>query len=210
MEDRSKKKSQKSGKALDWADILGRIEKASEAGASRLSEAGKKQILRERARRFASAPADGPDKKTDTLECVEFSLAHERYALETFHVREICALNDLTPVPLTPSFVLGIMNLRGGVLSVINLKRFFELPEKGITDLNKVIVLGSPEMEFGVLADSITGVRAVGTDELTPGLVTLTGIREDYLKGVTPDRLIVLDGGRLLSDKNMIVRDTDA
>ncbi len=210
MEDRSKKKSQKPEKAFNWAEILGRIEKASEAGASRLSEAMKKQILRERAGRFASAPALPAEKETDALECVEFSLAHERYALETVHVREICALNDLTPVPLTPSFVLGIMNLRGGVLSIIDLKKFFELPEKGITDLNKVIVLGSGEMEFGVLADSITGVRAVRTDELTAGLVTLTGIREDYLKGVTPDRLIVLDGGRLLSDKSIIVRDTQA
>ena len=102
------------------------------------------------------------------------------------------------------------MNLRGQVLSVIDLKKFFELPEKGITDLNKVIVLSSLEMEFGVLADSITGVRSVRTDELATGLVTLTGIREDYLKGVAPDRLIVLDGHRLLSDKNMVVRGTDA
>lgn len=210
MEDRSDKNSARPKKALDWADILRRVGKAHEIGGRQVSEAEKRSILKERAERFARTAPHATREETGQIECVEFSLAHERYALETVHVREICPLNDLTPVPLTPSFVLGIMNLRGHVLSVVDLKKFFELPEKGITDLNKVIVLGSPEMEFGVLADSITGVRSVRTDELTTGLVTLTGIREDYLKGVTPDRLIVLDGGRLLSDKNMIVRDTDA
>lgn len=210
MEDLSKKNPKKPEKAIDWADILKRIEGPANSGHEPVSEAEKSRILKERARRFASTPAEGTDKKADMLECVEFSLAHERYAFETVHVREICSLNNLTPVPLTPSFVLGVMNLRGGVLSVIDIKKFFDLPEKGITDLNKVIVLGGPEMEFGVLADSITGVRAVKAEELTTGMVTLTGIREEYLKGITPDRLIVLDGGRLLSDKNMIVRDTDA
>ncbi|MEK6759537.1 MAG: chemotaxis protein CheW [Deltaproteobacteria bacterium] len=210
MEDIAKKNQKKPEKAIDWADILKRIEGPANSGPDKVSEAEKSRILKERARRFASAPAEGTDKKADTLECVEFSLAHERYAFETVHVQEICALADLTPVPLTPSFVLGVMNLRGGVLSVIDIKKFFDLPEKGITDLNKVIVLGGPEMEFGVLADSITGVRAVKAEELTTGMVTLTGIREEYLKGITPDRLIVLDAGRLLSDKNIIVRDTDA
>ena len=210
MEDTAKKNLKKPEKTIDWADILKRIEGPANSGHELVSEAEKSRILKERARRFASAPAEGADKKADTLECVEFSLAHERYAFETVHVREICPLDDLMPVPLTPSFVLGVMNLRGGVMSVIDIKKFFDLPEKGITDLNKVIVLGGPEMEFGVLADSITGVRAVKAEELTAGMVTLTGIREEYLKGITPDRLIVLDAGRLLSDKNIIVRDTDA
>lgn len=210
MEDQTDKKGKRPKKAIDWADILKRIEKTADSGHEPVSGAEKSRILKERALRFASAPAEGPAKKTDTLECVEFSLAHERYAFETVHVREICALNNLTVVPLTPSFVLGVMNLRGAVLSVIDIKKFFDLPEKGLTDLNKVIVLGGPDMEFGVLADSITGVRAVKTEDLTTGLVTLTGIREEYLKGITPDRLIVLDAGRLLSDKNIIVRDTDA
>ncbi len=210
MNDLSKKNHKKPAKTVDWADILKRIEAPANSGSDKVSAAEKSRILKERARRFASAPAEGPAEKADTLECVEFSLAHERYAFETVHVREICPLNDLTPVPLTPSFVLGVMNLRGVVLSVIDIKKFFDLPEKGITDLNKVIVLGAPEMEFGVLADSITGVRSVRTNELTTGLVTLTGIREEYLKGITPDRLIVLDAGRILSDKNIIVRDTDA
>lgn len=210
MEDTGKKKSARPKKTVDWTEILKRVEAPLYSGTSHVSEEEKGRILKERAERFAFKQDERLEKKGETLECVEFSLAHERYAIETVHIREICALSNLTPVPLTPSFVLGVMNLRGAVISVIDIKKFFDLPEKGITDLNKVIILSGPEMEFGLLADSITGVKAIRADELTTDLVTLTGIREEYLRGVTPERLIVLDGGRILSDKNIIVRDTDA
>jgi purine-binding chemotaxis protein CheW len=60
-------------------------------------------------------------------------------------------------------------------------------------------------MEFGILADEIRGVRNVLSKDVQAGLPTLTGIRLEYLLGVTEDRLIILDGGKLLTDKNLPV-----
>jgi purine-binding chemotaxis protein CheW len=119
----------------------------------------------------------------------------------------VAVLESLTPLPCVPAFVLGIVNLRGEMLSVIDLKRFFELPDKGLGDLNKIIVLRSEEVLFSVLADAIVGVRRVMLADIHPSLPTLTGIRKDYLKGITPERLIVLDAEKLLADERIVVRE---
>ena len=100
---------------------------------------------------------------------------------------------------------LGIVNVRGEILSVIDLKKFFELPEKGLTDLDKVIVLEAENMRFGILADAVPGVRRVPVGEIQPSLPTLTGVREAYLKGVTVERMVILDADKLLADERIIV-----
>jgi purine-binding chemotaxis protein CheW len=116
-------------------------------------------------------------------------------------------LKELVPLPGTPPFVLGVTSVRGQILSVIDLKKFFELPDKGLTDLNKVIVVRADVMEFGILADAILGTRSIPLAEIQPSLATLTGIRSDYLRGVTKDRLVVLDAARIVSDQRIIVRE---
>jgi len=114
---------------------------------------------------------------------------------------------QLTPLPGTPVFVLGIINIRGEILSVIDIKKFFELPDKGLTDLNKVIVLQSENMLFGILADTIVGARQIPLTAIQPSLPTLTGIREEYLKGVTAERTVVLDAEKLLADEKITVQE---
>ena len=97
--------------------------------------------------------------------------------------------------------------MRGQIVSVIDIKKFFDLPEKGLTDLNKVMILHNDAMEFGVLADAILGVRRVGLREIQPSLSTLTGVREQFLKGVTGERLVILDAEKLLADKTIVVHE---
>lgn len=141
------------------------------------------------------------------LEVLEFSLAYERYALETSLVREVCPLKELTPLPCTPPFILGIINLRGQILAVIDLKRFFNLPSSGLSDLNKVIILRRGRLEVGLLADGVTGVRAIPFSEVQAPLPTLEGLSPDYLKGVTKDALIILDAEKILADPRLIVHE---
>lgn len=147
------------------------------------------------------------DEGDETIEIVVFLLAYETYGIESAYVREVYPLKELTPLPCTPSFVLGVFNVRGQILSVIDLKRFFDLPEKGLTDLNKVIVLGAQGMEFGVLADEILGVSSLRLSEMQASLPTLTGVREAYLKGVTSQRIVVLDARKLLYDQAIVVHE---
>jgi purine-binding chemotaxis protein CheW len=162
------------------------------------------EILKERAKALAEEPK-AADVEADWLEVVEFDLAGESYALPLSQVREVSLLKELTPVPCTPPFVLGIINLRGEIRVVIDLKKFFNLPEKGITDLNKIIIIQNDEMQLGILADSIRSVRRVRIDDLQPALPTMTGIRVEHLRGVTSDRVVILDSGKILSDKRIIV-----
>ena len=97
-------------------------------------------ILRSRARALARAPQQTATAQ-QFLEIVEFRLASETYGLEAAFVREVYPLKDFTPLPSVPPFVLGILNVRGQILSVIDLKKFFGLPEKGLGQLNKLIIL---------------------------------------------------------------------
>jgi purine-binding chemotaxis protein CheW len=165
-----------------------------------------KQILRARAQALARAP-ERPQAAGASLELLEFRLAQERYALENRYVAEVCPLKELTPLPCTPPFVLGIVNVRGRILPVLDLKKFFDLPEKGLTDLHRIILVRGDDFELGLLADVIVGVRSIPADSLQSSLPTLTGIRSDYLKGVTAERLVVLDMARILADPKIIVRE---
>lgn len=192
---------------IDWRAIRQRLDVARAATEQAWLPSADEttHILKARARVLAQEPAEVQD--ADALEIVEFMLAHERYGVELSFVREIHPLTNLTPLPCTPAFVLGIVNLRGEIISVIDIKKFFDLPEKGLSDLNKVVVLQSATMHFGVLADAILGVRHVPVAEIQPSLPTLTGIREQYLRGVTSARTIVLDAERLLADEKIVVQE---
>ncbi len=169
----------------------------------------KKAILKERA--LALAKERPKEQLAEAhLEIVEFVLASERYGIESSFIREIYPLRDLTPLPGTPPFVLGIINLRGEIISVIDIKKFFDLPEKGITDLNKVIVLRNAEMEFGVLADAVPGARWIAREAIQPPPATFTGLREEYLYGITVERIAILDAVKLLSDPKLIIQEETA
>jgi purine-binding chemotaxis protein CheW len=167
----------------------------------------RRKVLKARAKALAQEPKKEGLAFKEQVEIVEFLLAYERYGIELRFVREVYPLKDLTPLPVTPPFVLGMINVRGQILSVIDIKRFFDLPEKGLTDLNKVIILHNDGMEFGILADVIIGANRIPLSDIQTSLPTLVGIREEYLKGVTRERLVILDAEKLLRDKRLIVQE---
>ena len=205
-EPRSRK--QKKPATVDWREVERRLGAAHAAieHARVLEPEETKRILKARAETLAREP-EKTEVDDERLEVVEFLLAYERYAVESRYVREVYPLENLAPLPCTPAFVLGIVNVRGEMLSVVDIKKFFDLPERGLTDLNKVIVLQSGNMLFGILADAIAGVRRVPIAEIQPSLPTLTGIREQYLKGVTAGRTVILDAEKLLADEKIVVQE---
>jgi purine-binding chemotaxis protein CheW len=166
-----------------------------------------KEILRRRARALAAEPPRG-ESGAGTLAVLEFGLADERYALELGYVRGAHPLDHLTPVPCTPEFVAGILNVRGRIVAVIDLKRFFDLPARGIGNQHRVVVVHHQDVELGILADFIAGTREIPAGSLAPALPTLTGIQAEYVKGITGERLVVLDAARILGDPKLIVDET--
>jgi purine-binding chemotaxis protein CheW len=160
------------------------------------------RILRERARALA---APRVEDARETMPVVEFILSHERYAFDAAWVRSVHPLRQLTVLPGTPAHVLGIVNLRGHVVAVVDIRLFFGLPRRGLADLDKVVVISDGAMEFGIVADAVPGARDVRRDTLQGAIATFTGIREAYLLGVAPDGLVVLDALALLRDETLVV-----
>ncbi len=164
--------------------------------------------MEERARALARVPLEAVSA-TEGPEAMVFVLGAERYAVETRLVLEILRLVDLTPVPGLPDYVMGVINLRGEVLAVVDLRCFLGLPAAGLTDLSRVLVLGSERAEFGVLADEVSGMARVRAEELRPPPTTVGGPGRACLRGIAADALIVLDGDALLRDPRLHI-DQDA
>jgi purine-binding chemotaxis protein CheW len=161
-------------------------------------------VLKERARELARPPEAG-DTGVRLVELVEFRLGQERYAFPSSEVREVFPLTEITTLPSLPPFVLGVANVRGRILSVIDIRRLLDFGESGLTNLNRAIILYGNGMELAVLADDITGVYASDAERWQRSLPTLSGRREEFLRGVTKDQVVVLDAAKLLASTDLLV-----
>lgn len=193
-------------KELDWPAIHERMARATAVLEEALlpSPERSRRILEERAARLA-APAPPERIPGLSLDLVVFALGAERYAIETGFVMGLAKVQGLTPVPGAPDHLFGIANLRGEILAVFELRRFFGLPVQGLTDLSRLVVLGRDRSEFALLADEVLDVVAIDADAVGPPPESLAGIGRRYLHGVTADALIVLHGAVLLSDDRFYI-----
>ncbi len=161
-------------------------------------------VLRARARELAKPPAV-EDESVRPIEIVEFTLGQEHYAFPSSVVREVFNLTEITPLPSLPPFVLGVTNVRGRILSVIDIRRFLEFGDMGLSNLNRAIILSNGSMELAVLADQVVGVYESDSNRWQKTMPTLVGKREAYLGGVTKDRVVVLDAEKLLKSRDLLV-----
>jgi purine-binding chemotaxis protein CheW len=167
------------------------------------------EILQARARVLAQVPLE--EDEGAHLEVVVFTLGEETYAVEAGRVAVIQPLERWTPVPCTPDFVLGVINLRGRVLSVIDLHRFLGQegvhPEQGV----EVIVVKVGRMELGIAVNRVQAVRSLNLKDLEPALSAQRvsgrsmGGSAAYARGVTADMLVLLDLEALLGDERIVV-----
>jgi len=158
----------------------------------------------------AIAMAAEPEQKRESTaktEIIKFILATESYGIESAFVREVYPLKDLTPLPGVPPYIFGIINVRGQILPVVDLKKFLNLPEKGLGDLNKVIILSNGQMEFGILADVVEGTQTLALEEIMAAPPGITRIGGKYLKGVTKEHIVILEAENLLNDEKIIVNE---
>ena len=192
--------------SVDWQQVHERLARARSLvdQEGRPDPGGQQRILRSRAQTLAREPEAEPGVDS-FLDVVEFRLGPEAYALESGCISAVHRLEDLTPLPCTPAFVVGIVNVRGRIVSVIDLRHFFDVPAQDLTDLSRAIIIRSDTLQFGILADTVVGTRRVPLDELQSSLSTFAGVRRDYLRGVTGDRTVILDARRLLADRSLVV-----
>lgn len=176
-----------------------------------LSAAVLAKIWARRAYELAEEPP--PEATGQAIDLLVFWLGGERYGVEVTSVREIHPLEQLTPVPRTPEFVVGVFSARGRILSVVDLRAFMGLPTVGLSDQTKIIVVTNTDqssetagMEIGILADDVADVTTIFKEDIEPPLTTThVSARAEYVLGITPEMLVVLELNALLGDKQLIV-----
>lgn len=161
------------------------------------------EILRRRARALA-ARRDGASARP-VLEVLRFRLGEERYAIECRYGVEVHPLRHLAPVPCCPPHIVGVINARGRMLPVVDLRKLFHLAEAGLADLHRVIHLRAEGIEWGLLADLGLDTFELDPATLQPPPATLGGARAESVLGVTADGLILLDAARIARDPRMTV-----
>lgn len=137
-----------------------------------------------------------------------FLLADESFGLEILKVREIIGVMGITPVPKTPDYVKGVINLRGRVIPVVDLRVKFGLEEAEQTDETCIIVVDINDSQTGILVDTVDEVLDIDDTEIDQAPDFGAAVETDYILGVAKigtSVKILLDIDKVLSEKDLAV-----
>ena len=136
-----------------------------------------------------------------------FSLAGEEYGVEILKVQEIVGMMDITPVPRIPPFILGLMNLRGKVIPVVDLRWKLGMGAAPCTDGSCIIVVRTEGMVMGVVVDSVSEVLTIAPEAIEAAPSFGTDVNTDYILGIGKTGggvRILLDIERVLSSREAL------
>jgi len=142
---------------------------------------------------------------------LSFNLAGEEYCMEILSIREILGMPDVTPVPQTPDYIRGVMNLRGNIVPVINLRLKFHMDSLQQNDRTCIIVVEIPSndekpMLMGIIVDTIHEVIAIPEDKINRIPYINTRIHASYIQGfseIDGKIRILLDIQKILSQDDL-------
>lgn len=141
----------------------------------------------------------------DELTLLEFKIGIERYGLDIHFAKEVFLFSEITELPNTPDFVLGIMNIRRRVVPVIDLKKILKVPGD-IHSTGSVVVIEKKGFEFAFLVDEVIGSISINKESITSTPCTFAGLQKDLLLGLTNEKLIILNGDILFSREEFVVQ----
>ena len=133
---------------------------------------------------------DGISAEGNQNKFLSFSLGHEEYGVEILKVREIIGVLDITPLPQTPDYVKGVINLRGKIIPVIELRRKFNMPSVEYTEETCIIVvevqnpLTDDNFQMGVIVDSVSEVRNITRSQIEPAPDFGSALNTNYIMGM--------------------------
>jgi purine-binding chemotaxis protein CheW len=139
--------------------------------------------------------------KEEVLQFVTFTLNDEEYAVDILNVQEINRITEITKVPNSPDYVEGVINLRGKVIPVINLRKKFGFEEKPTDDTSRIIIMEIHGITNGLIVDSVSEVLRIPASIIEPAPPMTSDLNAKFIKGIAKleDRLIILvDIERLL------------
>jgi purine-binding chemotaxis protein CheW len=195
------------GTGIDWDRVRQRLETASRD--ERALDAGHAQrVLEERAALLAHVPVEAQNAQA-RFEVLCFKLGAQRCAIEAGFVHEVCKPVALTRLPGAPAHLLGITNLRGEILPVFDLRDRLHAGHEETTDSARFLVLGERAPDLCMLVDAVYEIAWIARDSVLEASQAAFGLSGTYLRGVTHDALVVLDGVALLADDQLYVGDAE-
>ncbi len=145
-------------------------------------------------------------KDDELLQLVTFSIDEEEFGVDILKVQEIIRTMEITKVPRAQDFVEGVINLRGKVIPIIDLRRRFGLSSKEHDKHTRIIVIEINNMIVGFVVDSVSEVLRIPAGTVEPPPPVVAGMESEYISGVgkLQDRLLILlDLDKLLSGEDM-------
>jgi len=130
----------------------------------------------------------------EVLQFVTFTLNNEEYAVDILSVQEINRVTEITKVPNSPDYVEGVINLRGKVIPVINLRKKFNFEEKAIDDSSRIIIMEIQGIINGVIVDSVSEVLRISASAIEAAPPVASDSISQFIKGLAKldNRLIIL------------------
>jgi purine-binding chemotaxis protein CheW len=142
----------------------------------------------------------------EEIQVVVFQLENEDLAFEINKVREIIKIPDITIIPNSSEYVEGVINLRGQIKTVLNLKKRVGIKEENKGVDGKIIIVEYKDRTFGILVDSVLGVYRLGIENITDSSSIMAGERSDFILGIgrIEERLVLLlEPGTLFSSEEI-------
>lgn len=149
---------------------------------------------------------DNTAKQSDNpiVRWVTFRLENEKYGINVMQVQEVLRVTEIAPVPGAPDYVLGIINLRGNVVTVIDTRRRFGLDSLGMDDSTRIVIIESDGQVVGILVDSVAEVVDIRASEIEQAPNVGTEDSAKFIQGVSSiegELLILIDLKKLLTDE---------
>jgi purine-binding chemotaxis protein CheW len=153
---------------------------------------------------------EGASRRNDNpiIQLVGFRLDNEDYAIAITKIQEIILMKPITRIPQVPDFIEGLINLRGSVIPIVNLRKRFGLPAREVDDETRTIVVNIREKTVGCIVDAVTQVMRINRDQIQPPPLSVLAVSHQYIAGLArlEDRLlIILDIERLFDEQGSIV-----
>jgi purine-binding chemotaxis protein CheW len=159
-------------------------------------------------RNVLSAEAGARRGDNPIIQLVGFRLDNEDYAIAITKIQEIILMKPITRIPQVPDFIEGLINLRGSVIPIINLRKRFGLPPREVDDETRTIVVNIHDKTVGCIVDAVTQVMRINGDQIQPPPLAVLAVAHQYIAGLArlEDRLlIILDIERLFDEQSSVV-----
>jgi purine-binding chemotaxis protein CheW len=132
---------------------------------------------------------------SDNMQLVVFKLGDEEFGTDINEVREIIRVGDITKMPNAPDFIEGMINLRGQLTTIVNLRKKMQIVDKAVDASSRIIIVQTEKNSVGMMVDSVTEVKYIKSEQTeTLPQMLVTNLSAEYIKGICklPNRLLIL------------------